>query len=395
VVGQAGRSAVRDLIEQVRADPTVLDGAVDAARGYAPLIGQLPRDQVRYHVAALLRVVIAAFSETGELGEGAKAADELAFDRVVQGVPLAALLDGFQAGRVYAMSRLIDAARDAGQTDAVLSALVELDTYSHELRNRLIDAYRSREDELARNGYTARARLLRELFHGEADVEGCEGREGHDHAVAGRAAAAGQSPLDPSRRYHCVIADLTDPNRAAPLEALIASAGGISGFVDGFLCGVSPRMPAVGRLLNEVLVVASPAVQLGDIMGAYQACGIAMSAARSRGLLGLHTVTGLALAAAADDQPQIGRLLAGSLLSRLDPTDAFHRLLGETALAYLEHGKRTDTTALTLHVHPNTVKHRLRRLSELTGFDAPPAPEDTLGDAVRWWWALHVWCKGV
>ncbi len=390
MVERSGRNAVRDLIDQIRSDPAVLDGAVDAARGYAPLVAQLPREQVRHHVAALINVVIAAYSETGELGEGAKAADELAFDRVVQGVPLAALLDGFQAGRVYAMSRLIDAARDAGQTDAVLGALVELDTYSHELRNRLIDAYRSREAELARSGYSARARLLRELFHGEAATQ-----QQDVHGLQDGTAPAASSPLNPARPYHCLIADLTDPNRAAPLEALIASAGGISGFVDGYLCGVSPRLPTVDRLLHEVLVVASPPVRLTGLSGAYQACGIALAAARTRGLLGLQTVTGLALASAADAQPQIGCLLAGSLLAKLDPEDAFHRLLAETALAYLEHGKRTDTTAVALHVHPNTVKHRLRRLGELTGFDAGPgpAPQDTLGDAVRWWWALTVWCK--
>jgi len=387
VVERTGRNAVLDLIEQIRADPAVLDGAVDAARGYAPLIAQLPRDQVRHHVAALINVVIAAFSETGELGEGAKAADNLAFDRVVQGVPLAALLDGFQAGRVYAMSRLIEAARDVGQTDAVLESLVELDTYSHELRNRLSDAYRSREAELARSGYAARARLLRALFHGESDKDGPE-YEGRGPVPAG------PSPLDPTRRYHCLIADLTDPNRAAPLEAVISAAGGICGFVDGFLCGVSPRMPAVERLARQVLVVASPSVRPAELAAAYQACGIAVASARARGMLGLQTVTDLALASAADAQPQIGGLLSGSLLARLDPADAFHRLLAETALAYLEHGKRADTTALALHVHPNTVKHRLRRISELTGFDEPVPPENTLGDAVRWWWALHVWCRG-
>ena len=152
-------------------------------------------------------------------------------------------------------------------------------------------------------------------------------------------------------------------------------------------------MPAVDRLARQVLVVASPPVLLSEIAAAYQACGIAVASARTRGMLGLQTVTDLALASAADAQPQIGGLLSGSLLARLDPADAFHRLLAETALAYLEHGKRADTTALALHVHPNTVKHRLRRISELTGFDEAVAPENTLGDAVRWWWALHVWCR--
>ena len=377
----ADRPVLRGLIERLRADPGTVDGAVAAVRRQSPLVGRLPEAQVRHHVAALLDVVAAAFSkgaldgaapEDGELGESVAVAERLAFDRAIQGVPLAALLDGFQAGRVYALSRLIEEARTAHATDELFDALGELDAYSHELRNRLIDAYRSREAELDRSGYAARVRALRDLLHGDP------------------AAAPPEALLSPGRRYHCLIADITDPQRAVPAEAVLASGGGVSGFVDGRLCGVSPGLPALERVA-DLLVVATPAVPIAELADAYRAATAAMAAARAEGLRGLHTVTSLAIPAAVHAQPHLGAYLAMELLARLDAKDAFHRLLAQTALAYLAHGRRTDATAASLHVHPNTVKHRLRRFAALTDFDETPESFDTLEHTVRWWWALRAW----
>ena len=391
----AGRPVVRTLIEKMRADPSMLDGAVAAVRRQSPLVGKLPEHQVRRHVAALLDVAASAFAHSpaahgstadgsaagagtgsadGELGPSAAVADRLAFDRAIQGVPLAALLDGFQAGRVYALSRLIDEARAAQATEELFDALGELDAYSHELRNRLIDAYRAREEELGRSGYSARARALRELLLGEP------------------AAAPPEALLEPGLRYHCLIADVTDPHRAAPTEAVLVSGGGVSGFVDGQLCSATPHLPAPGRV-GDLLVIATPAVRITELADAYRAAAAAMSAARARGLRGLRTVTDLAVQAAAHAQPRLGRFLAEQRLSRLDPAEAYHRLLAQTALTYLEHGRRVESAAAALHVHPNTVKHRLRRFAALTDFDEPPEPGDTLEHSVRWWWALRAWLE--
>ncbi|MBS2966169.1 helix-turn-helix domain-containing protein [Actinocrinis puniceicyclus] len=387
--GSAGRPVVRALIEKLRADPGTLDGAVAAVRRQSPLVGRLPEHQVRRHVAALLDVAVSAFAHgaagggepgaggaggagEGELGPSAAVAERLAFDRAIQGVPLAALLDGFQAGRVYALSRLIDEARAAGATEELFDALAQLDAYSHELRNRLIDAYRAREEELGRSGYGARARALRGLLLGEPT------------------AAAPEALLEPGVRYHCLIADVTDPRRAAPAEAMLGSGGGVSGFVDGLLCSATPHPPPAERV-GQLLVVATPAVRIGDLPEAYRAAVVALAAARARGLRGLREVTTLAVPAAVHAQPRIGRFLAEQRLARLDPTEPFHRLLAQTAITYLEHGRRVESAATALHVHPNTVKHRLRRLSALSDFDQPPQPGDALEHSVRWWWALRAW----
>ncbi len=40
----------------------------------------------------------------------------------------------------------------------------------------------------------------------------------------------------------------------------------------------------------------------------------------------------------------------------------------DTLTAYLEQGSSLEATARMLFVHPNTVRYRLRRVTELTGF---------------------------
>ena len=49
----------------------------------------------------------------------------------------------------------------------------------------------------------------------------------------------------------------------------------------------------------------------------------------------------------------------------------------ETLRAYLDSDLDVARTADALYVHPNTVRYRLRRVSELTGY-SPTVPRDAL-----------------
>ena len=115
-----------------------------------------------------------------------------------------------------------------------------------------------------------------------------------------------------------------------------------------------------------------------------------MQAARSRESTGLCDVVGLAGETALAAQPLLASFLSEGLLSALHPSDDFHRELVATALAYLDHGQRLDRTAGALHLHPNTVRYRLRRLEDLTGFATSGEGLPVL-ETVRWWWALRAW----
>ena len=72
----------------------------------------------------------------------------------------------------------------------------------------------------------------------------------------------------------------------------------------------------------------------------------------------------------------------------LEPLAALGRLGAEletTLRTWFDEGMRVEDAARALHVHPNTLRHRLRRFEEATG--AEPAP--TRADLVELWWALE------
>lgn len=377
----AGRAVLRRLVERMRTDEGLLDGAVKSARTVSAPAAALPVQEVERHILALLGAIGIVFGDPAgpdspAIDEFGRAADRLASDRALQGVPLAALLEGYQAARLYVVHWLIDNARavDIPKGD-LIDGLLELDAFTNYLQNRLVHAYRETELSLARTAHAARTQALRDLLH-----------DGPPTRIV-------EAGLDSAKLYHCWIADVTDTSQMRPIEAAMTSPDGVSGLVEGYLCGVTARLPATARP-EHTLVVAGPAVPVSELAGSYRLCAAALASARSLGLRGLRPLTSLALVVAADAHPRLGDMLADEHLAGLDVEDEFHRLLAETALVYLAHGSRADLAAVALHVHPNTVKHRLRRLGELTAFDAtgdPGEPGDALAHAVRWWWSLRAW----
>lgn len=372
----AGRTAMRRILEQMRADPATLTGVVDAARAKSPPVAALPREEVQRRIAPLLAAVSSAFIDSGGLGDDIRAADRLAVDRALQGIPLVALLEGFQAGRLHVLMLLAERAKAFDlPLETIMDALTELDSYANQMQNRIVQAYRETEVSLSRSTQAARLEALRDLLHD------------------GPASRIADTGLDAGRPYHCVITGVSDPREARRMETMLAAPGGLTGMIDGYLCSVVPRLPDLTPLTgaDAVLAIAAPPVRPDRLPGVYALCRAALDSARQRGLGGVQRLTDLALAVAADAQPRLGELLADELLSGLNPADDFHRLLAETAQVYLSHGSRADLTAIALNVHPNTVKYRLRRFGDLTAFDPAAAGAGALNQAMCWWWALRCW----
>ncbi|MEY4639648.1 MAG: hypothetical protein RLY13_646, partial [Actinomycetota bacterium] len=76
------------------------------------------------------------------------------------------------------------------------------------------------------------------------------------------------------------------------------------------------------------------------------------------------------------------RALAGDMLAKNTLIERIYRpLLNnsaellETLSTYLEAGRSLESTARELFVHPNTVRYRLKRISEIIGWDATGARE--------------------
>src|SRR5262245_36842707 len=135
----AGRTRLRRLLEQMRAEPDTVEGVTSAARAKSALVAALPQQDVQRHIAALMAAVSSAYIDGVELGDSIHVADRLAEDRALQGIPLASLLEGFQAGRHYVMTQIFErtAKTDIGP-DEVFACLIELDALANEMQNRLV-----------------------------------------------------------------------------------------------------------------------------------------------------------------------------------------------------------------------------------------------------------------
>ena len=76
------------------------------------------------------------------------------------------------------------------------------------------------------------------------------------------------------------------------------------------------------------------------------------------------------------------RSLAGDMLAKQTLVDNIYRPLSinspellETLSTYLDNGRSLESTARALFVHPNTVRYRLKRISEIIGWDATGSRE--------------------
>ncbi|SBT67964.1 PucR C-terminal helix-turn-helix domain-containing protein [Micromonospora sediminicola] len=369
------------LLRHLAADAAAVDEVARAARANSPEVARLPAAEVRRQVVLLLTSGLGALERREDpAGRDFTEARRLGADRAAQGVSVAGLLRGVQAGRDRAVELVVRHGRDAGIPDEVLvEGLLTIGRYAAAVERAVVDGHREAERELVRSGPAARAHLLRRLLI-----------DGPDDTPAAELARFG---LRPDGRYHCLVAAAPDPVRAHTLHRQLARHGGLLGAVEDRLAGLLPRLP--GDAPADLLALVTPAQPLARAPAMYALCRAALRTATHRRLRGLRQVTDLAGETALAAQPALAELLRATLLGPLDPADEFHRELATTALAWLDHGQRLDQTAAALHVHPNTVRYRLRRLREVTG--GPPVEEGarcTVPQTVHWWWALRSWLDG-
>jgi len=383
VVRERGEAFVA-VLHEMASDAGILEEIVEAARTHSPVVARLPVAENRRHVSALLAVGLASFEGLGDPSESDFAeATRLGAERAAQGVPIGGLLCGVQAGRTRALEIAIERGRAAGIADDVLvEVLLDLDRYTGALERHVVSGYHAAERELARGSWEARTRVLRRLLLGD-------GPETPPQELT-------RLGLGGPGRYHCVVSDVADAARLRSAERALAAYGGVFAMVDGLLTGLSPRLPGPDTLDGGVLVVSSPAVALDQAPAMYGLCVLAVRAAGSSGRRGLHSVVDLAGETALAALPLLGELLGTALLAGLNPADEFHRELAGTALSYLDNGQRLDQAAAALHVHPNTVRYRLRRLREITAISAvgaEPGERLTVLESLRLWWAIRDWLK--
>jgi hypothetical protein len=248
------------------------------------------------------------------------------------------------------------------EADLVVAVLY----YSREIAFAAAQVYASAAE--SRGAWDARLESLAvdALLRGETDDE-----------VVSQAAALGWSHVSPvavvvgaspSQDLHAGVEALRRAVTRLGAECLIAVQGHRVVIVLG---GAPDPLAAAAALLPHVgpgpLVVGPPVAALQD-------AGVSAAAALS----GWRAAPGWAQAprpALADDLlPE--RALVGEDVARAaliaqvhDPLRAAGAPLWDTAASYLAGGRSLEAAARELFVHPNTVRYRLGRIAQVTGYD--------------------------
>jgi hypothetical protein len=234
--------------------------------------------------------------------------------------------------------------------------------------------HRQVELELASHDQRERARVLRAVLHGSI-------------APGELQVAAQVYGLEPDRLYRPFRARAHEGVELHRLErALVASGaaqggGALVGPLDDDLAGLLPQRPAL-RLAATVGL--GPPATLGAVEPAFATATNALRAAEAFGLTGVFDLDDLGLRVPVFNEGPVGQRLLERYVAPLKDLGGFGATLRATLEAFFACGMRMDRTAAALFVHPNTLRHRLRRFEEATGADLSCSEE-----LFAVWWALQ------
>lgn len=176
------------------------------------------------------------------------------------------------------------------------------------------------------------------------------------------------------------------PTKAVPLVAGGVGAGAFADVADGCVSVTGADSPVMAVAAERAVPcgIAAPC-ELSHLAGAVATAVAALGLSRRRGTPATHRDL-VSFQGLLEQQPS-ERLqpFAETLLAPLVDHDREHgSALVPTLRAFLEGDGSVNSTARDLHLHPNSLRHRLRRIGELTGSD-PRVFADRVALAVGLW----------
>lgn len=199
-----------------------------------------------------------------------------------------------------------------------------------------------------------RAQLVRRILNGQVS-----------------AAELNDLGLDPEREYaavRCSVGTGIGPGEVARLEASgsLPKASAVLAIIESDCLGVIARVPVVAE---GTLVAVGPFVSLAQIKRSYELADRIAHIARYRHLSGVQTLADLTWQAASADQPELTALLRERLIEPLRREGVFGEDIEHSVRTYLQENMSIPKAATRLNLHPNTLRYRLQRFTELTGAD--------------------------
>jgi PucR-like helix-turn-helix protein len=367
---------VTRVLDEIASDPALIAIITEAVRDGVPEISILGEDEVAEQVR--LFVVSGLDAVAGHRPPTSLELDHVttfAGIRARQRVPIMALLSSIHIGQHITLRTIADRLAELDPDfppTAVMQAFVSHLRWAQAVESRIIAAHREAEIVAAREAHDQEVELLRALVEGPVLA-----RHSEDLAARGFAADSELWVLRTQADGQLVrgVVDLG----GAKLQARLADEHVM--VTDEYKQRRHPSTEA-----TVTVAVAGP-VRPERLPDAYRLAGRVLAAAELHGCTGLHSVATVATEMVRSEHPEIGRALAREHFAGLNPSDEWAQVLVETFLVHMDTGQRLDATAAALFVHPNTIRHRLRRLEELTGV----APQSGMRERVKVWWAARAW----
>ena len=365
-------AVVGSLVGEIESE---LDGVVDAIgdriRAEIPDFRRLPVDTlaraIRGNVERALRALRDVRAPTeAELEQAAAIGRE----RAEQGLTVDAVLHAYRISITAVWSRFGELARERGaDVSSVLAFSETLWLWADAVMDIVGTAHREVELEQAREEQQRRDAFVLALLSGTLDPAELRlqsatfGLDADRAYVPFRARAAERGTL---------------PRRAA---VTLAGDDGLVTGLDRDFAGLAARRPAG---LPRVVCGVGPPARLEALPAAFASASRALQTAVAFGQEGALTLGDLSIRPAILADDALGDAFAARYLEPLAGLGRLGAELETTLRAWFDQEMRVEETARALHVHPNTLRHRLKRFEEATG-----ATLRDPRDLVELWWALE------
>jgi hypothetical protein len=288
-------------------------------------------------------------------------------ERAEQGLTVDAVLHAYRISVTAVWSRFGELARERGaDVTSVLAFSETLWVWADAVMDIVGAAHREVELEQAREEQQRRDGFLLALLTGALDSAELR----RESATFG---------LDADREFTPFRARA--PEHSHRVAAALAGDDGIVMALDRDLAGIATRPPVP---MPNVVTGVGPPVRLEALPTAFAMASRALQTAVAFGQEGTFSLADLSIRPAILADEALGDAFAARYLEPLAGLGRLGTELEATLRTWFDQEMRIDDTAKALHVHPNTLRHRLRRFEAATGA--------TLRDPrnlVELWWALE------
>lgn len=366
------------ILDALEADPALVAETTTAIRKTLPGYDEVPASSleasIHRNIALSIRTLRdGAAPDAAQIDE----AEELALERMGQGVPLGSVLAGFRLCMTVILGRLQHLAPEHGlSAEEVLAGATLLWTLGDAFSTRAVTAHQERSlaEAVADSGRRSRW-IIDAVMTGLPRTELRSGAAAYgvgDEGVRALAAPRHDHRVDVGRR-------IQDWAERAGVTALSTPHGSTE-------VGVVIGIPEPGVEPAGTTLALGPVGTPESLPESFAAAMRVLQTALRVGHRGLADLEALSWRMGITASPETTALLQRRHLAPLEAEGEFGQFLLESVRAYLAHGLSIPRAAESIPVHVNTLRYRLKRFQELTGADLR-IPEHLI--EVSWALAAH------